>query len=145
MKQKTVITKLLQRVTEVYCIMRSGITRFVRYYKVWQIVITYCVRYYKVWQLLQSDMYHRHEKVDKTRLFEFLTKFFILVKVGCFVFGSSNQRCSLEKAVLKNFAIFTGKQLCLNLFLIKLQAFRPPSVLKKHSSTGVFVLILRSF
>ena len=30
-----------------------------------------------------------------------------------------------KKAVLKNFAIFTGKHLCFTLFLIKLQAFRP--------------------
>ena len=28
----------------------------------------------------------------------------------------------MKKAVLKNFAIFTGKQLCWSLFLIKLQA-----------------------
>ena len=37
MRQKTIITKLLQSVTEVY-------------YKVCQTVITKCVRYYKVWQ-----------------------------------------------------------------------------------------------
>ena len=30
-----------------------------------------------------------------------------------------------EKAVLKTFAIFTGKQLCWSLFLINLQALRP--------------------
>ena len=37
---------------------------------------------------------------------------------------SSQQRCSMKKAVLKNFAIFTGKHLCWSLFLIKLLAFR---------------------
>ena len=30
----------------------------------------------------------------------------------------------MKKPLLKNFAIFTGKQLCWRLFLIKLQAFR---------------------
>ena len=30
--------------------------------------------------------------------------------------------CSIKKAVLKNFAIFTRKQLCCSFFLIKLQA-----------------------
>ena len=33
-----------------------------------------------------------------------------------------------KKVALKNFAIFTGKQLCWNLFLIKLQAFRSPGL-----------------
>ena len=32
--------------------------------------------------------------------------------------------CSVKKAVLKSFAIFTGKHLCWSHFLIKLQAFR---------------------
>ena len=39
------------------------------------------------------------------------------------------RRCSVKKGVLKNFAKFTGKQLCQSLFLIKLQA----------SGTGVFL------
>ena len=30
----------------------------------------------------------------------------------------------MKKAVLKNYATFTGKQLCWSLFLITLQAFR---------------------
>ena len=33
---------------------------------------------------------------------------------------SSHQRCSIKKAVLNKFAIFTGKHLCQSLFLIKL-------------------------
>ena len=36
---------------------------------------------------------------------------------------NSYQSCSIKKAALKNSAIFTGKDLCWNLFLIKLQAF----------------------
>ena len=36
---------------------------------------------------------------------------------------NSYQTCSIKKAALKNSAIFTGKDLCWNLFLIKLQAF----------------------
>ena len=35
---------------------------------------------------------------------------------------SNHQRCSVKKAVLKYFAIFTGKHLCWSLFLIKFQA-----------------------
>ena len=49
-----------------------------------------------------------------------------------------------KKAVLKNFAIFRGKQLCWSPFLIKLQAFRPAALLKKDSKIGVFLWNLQS-
>ena len=39
-------------------------------------------------------------------------------------FRSSHQRCSVKKAVHKNFAIFTRKHLCWSFFLMKLQAYR---------------------
>ena len=42
-----------------------------------------------------------------------------------------------EISSLKNFAIFTGIYLCWGLFLIKLQAFRPSTFLKRNSNTGV--------
>ena len=44
-----------------------------------------------------------------------------------------------KKAVLKNLANFKGKRLCWNLFLIKLQAKRPATLLKRDSYTGVFL------
>ena len=50
-----------------------------------------------------------------------------------------------KKTVLKNFAISTGKHVCLSLFLINLQAFRPASLLKRDSNTGLFLSILRNF
>ena len=37
---------------------------------------------------------------------------------------SSHQSYSIKKVVLNNFVIFTGKQLCWSIFLIKLQAFK---------------------
>ena len=40
------------------------------------------------------------------------------------LFRSSHWRCSIKKAALKKFTIFTRKYLCWSLFLIKLQAFR---------------------
>ena len=39
--------------------------------------------------------------------------------------------------VLKYFAIFPGKRLCWSIFLIKLQAFRSVTLLKRDSNTGV--------
>ena len=50
-----------------------------------------------------------------------------------------------KKAVLKNFAIFTGKRLCWSLFLIKLQDSSPAFLLKRDSNTGLFLWILRNF
>ena len=58
---------------------------------------------------------------------------------------SSHLSCSIEKTVLKNFAIFTGKHLCWSLFLIKLQDFRPATLLERDSNTDVFPWILQSF
>ena len=69
---------------------------------------------------------------------------------------SSYPRHSIKKAVLKSFAIFTGKHLCWCFFLIKLQFWEFASLLKKtptqspkrlHSKTPrlVFLWILRKF
>ena len=52
---------------------------------------------------------------------------------------SSHLRCFIKINASKNFAIFTGKHLCWSLFLIKLQAFRPTTLLKKGSNTSVFL------
>ena len=49
---------------------------------------------------------------------------------------SSRRRCSVKKGVLKNCA---GKHLCWSLFLIKLQAFRPATLLKRDSNTSGFL------
>ena len=57
---------------------------------------------------------------------------FFVVHLGDF--RSSHQMCSIKKAVLKNFAIFTGKDLCWNLSFIRLQAFRPATLLKRDSN-----------
>ena len=50
-----------------------------------------------------------------------------------------------KKDVLKNFSNFTGKQLYWSLFLIKLQANRPASLIKRDSNTGAFLSNLRNF
>ena len=46
---------------------------------------------------------------------------------------SSHSRCSARKGVLRNFTKFTGKH------------HEPATLLKRDSSTGVFLWILRSF
>ena len=46
----------------------------------------------------------------------------------------SHRRCSIKKAVLNNYALFTGKYLCRSLFLIKL----PCSFIKKRLQHSCF-------
>ena len=55
------------------------------------------------------------------------------------IYRSSNRRCSMKKGVLKDFANFAQKHLCWSLFLIKLHASRPASLLKGDSNTIVFL------
>ena len=50
-----------------------------------------------------------------------------------------HRRCSARKSGLKNFANFTGKHLRWSLFLKKLWTFMPATLLKRDSSTAVFL------
>ena len=58
---------------------------------------------------------------------------------------SSNQRWSVKKCALKNFAKFTGNHLCWSLFIIKLQAWGPATFFKRDSDTGVLRWNLQRF
>ena len=73
-------------------------------------------------------------------LINFVTKNLLSKRkmIECFPERCSHRRCSIKKAVLENFPNFTGKHLCWSLFLMKLQAFRPTTLLKRDSNTGVF-------
>ena len=55
------------------------------------------------------------------------------------------RRCSLRKSVLRNFAKFTGKQLCQSLFLNKVPGLKPATFWKGDSDTSVFLWILQNF
>ena len=57
---------------------------------------------------------------------------------------SSGLQIFFKVGILRNFANFTGKNLWSH-FLIKLQALTPTSLLKRASSAGVFLWILRNF
>ena len=59
----------------------------------------------------------------------------ILKLVIVVYYGSSQQRCSIKNTVLEN--------LCWNLYLTILHAFRPATLLKRHSNTSVFLWILK--
>ena len=52
---------------------------------------------------------------------------------------SSRPQMFFKIGVLKNVAIFTGKNLCWSFFLIKLQTFRTATLSKRNFNTGVFL------
>ena len=51
----------------------------------------------------------------------------------------------MQRLVLKHFTKFTGKHLSWSYFLTKLQFSRPETLLKRDSSTGIFLAILSNF
>ena len=55
------------------------------------------------------------------------------------IYGSGRSQMFFKIGVLKNFAIFTEKHLRWSLLLIKLKAFRPVTLLKRDSFTGVLL------
>ena len=60
-------------------------------------------------------------------------------------FRSSHLQMFFKIDDLKHFAIISENHLCWSPFLIKLQAFRPATLLKRDSNTGVFLWILQKF
>ena len=67
-------------------------------------------------------------------------QFFILfIKTRMSVFHKQPPEVFYKKKIRKIFAIFTGKHLCWNLFLIELQGFRSAALLKTDSNTGVLL------
>ena len=60
-------------------------------------------------------------------------------------YRNSRSQIFFKISVLKNLANFTEKHLFRKPFLIKLQAFRPATLLKREFSTCVFVWNLRNF
>ena len=56
-----------------------------------------------------------------------------------------NSKCCTRKLFLK-ISQYSQENTCVGIsFLIKMQAFRVPALLKKDSSTGVFLRTLRNF
>ena len=82
--------------------------------------------------------------INSKILFQFET-FWLQIKKRLIKLRSSHQRCSVKKVVLKYFTVFTGKNLCSSLFLMKMQAWRPAMSLKWDTNTCVFLWKLRNF
>ena len=55
-------------------------------------------------------------------------------------YRSSHPKVFCKKGILKISAKFTRKHLCWRLFSIRLQAFKPETLLKRDTNTGAFTL-----
>ena len=59
------------------------------------------------------------------------------------IFRSSQWRCSIKKAILKHFAIFTGKHLCWDLFFNKVASHQACNSIKKRLQHSYFLADIR--
>ena len=58
---------------------------------------------------------------------------------------SSQRRCSVKKGVFRNFAKFTGKNLCQSLFFNKVAGLRPATLFKKRLRHRCFPVNFEKF
>ena len=61
------------------------------------------------------------------------------------IFRSSHRRCSIKKAILKHFVIFTGKHLCRGLFFNKVSGNQMGNFIKKRLRHRYFLANIRKF
>ena len=61
------------------------------------------------------------------------------------IFRSSHWRCSIKKAILKHFVIFTGKHLCRGLFLNKVAGHQACNFIKKRLQRSYFLANIWKF
>ena len=61
------------------------------------------------------------------------------------IFRSSHWRCSIKKAILKHFVIFTGKHLCRGLFFNKVAGHQLCNFIKKRLQHRYYLVNIRKF
>ena len=100
-----------------------------------------------LWILIEKDLKY---KVFQTAYFQInnfqgqLKHVMTILTRETHVNRSSHRRCSLKTAVLKNFAIFTGKRLCWS-FFNKVVGQKARNFIKKRLQHSCFLWILRKF
>ena len=91
--------------------------------------------------------YQRYRYGNWNKNFNFRSS--ISWKICCFScitkFRYSSSQVFFKTGVFKSFAIFKRKWLCWNLFLLKLQAFVPATLLKRDSNKIAFPGLLQHF
>ena len=88
------------------------------------------------WFSLLTSHQHYRNSSNFSFLFKNLLKNTIFITVwrnaSCLTARTSHLRCSAKKDVLRNFAKFTGKDLCQSFFFNKVAGLRPATLLKKR-------------
>ena len=77
--------------------------------------------------------------------YEFLCYFSSWIRNSSTIFRSSHQRCSIKKAFLKDFVIFTGKHLFKGLFFNKVAGHQACNFIKKRLQHRYFLANIRKF
>ena len=88
----------------------------------------------------------QHHAIDHTLTFIYWLLMIIYLHLQLQFWHSRSSKIHKQPSELffKKIANFTGKHLCWSLFFTKLQAFRPATLLKRDSYTGVFLWNLRN-
>ena len=111
------------------CLLKEGWTlKDVQQFAIWGLVAYKLIGYKKP----------RVSKILSTKVYT----------LSPFYFPSLQKQSPLlfyKKVVLKYFAIITEKHLFWGLFLIKLQAFSPATLLKRNSNTAAFLSVFQNF
>ena len=94
---------------------------------------------------LNSNKFHRSFITSSYMLETESLKHFLLHIHFCSISKSSHQRCSINKAVLKNFVIFTRKSLCWSLIFNKVASVRPATLVKKRFHHRCFPVNIAKF
>ena len=108
--------------------------------------LSHILKTYLIDRIALSSIFHTTQSLVKKRTTENFGRKSLLLTMEHFFFRnsrlrngmassvnrSSHGRCSIRKGVLRNFAKFTGKHLCQNLFFNKVAGLRPATLLKKR-------------
>ena len=68
-----------------------------------------------------------------------------LLKNSWTIFRSSHRRCSIKKAILKHFVIFTRKHLCWGVFFNEVAGHQNCNCIKKRLQHRYFLAYIRKF
>ena len=116
---------------------------------VWKPYVLWLLRRY--YTLINSLKFAWHQMWNLATIPLFFSTIYLIRKVEekckVVVIGFSrinHSQLFLKIGVLKKFAIFTGKNLSWSLFLIKLQTFRPTTLLKRDSNTGASLWVIQN-
>ena len=95
-------------------------------------VFIYCISSLQIFHLYEFFF------TNNSQIWEILRNYYT-------IFRSSHRRCSIKKAILKHFVIFTGKHLCRSLFVKKVAGRHACNFIKKTLQHRYCLVNIRKF